>query len=57
MAEQVKVPAAKPGGLDSVPGTCMEEGEQELPQIVLWPSHIICGTGVHKHKTNKWVMV
>lgn len=35
MAEQVKVLAAKPGGLGSVPGTCMVEGERELPQIAL----------------------
>lgn len=52
MAEQVKVLAAKPSGLGSIPETHMVEGEGQLPQIVLWPLHLIYGLRVHEHKIN-----
>lgn len=49
MVQQVKALADKPGGLWSMPVTCMVDGEKWLQQVILWLPHI--GLGTHTHTT------
>ena len=45
IAQQIKVLAKKPGDLSLIPGTHIVEGENQLHQVILWPStlqHGIC---------------
>lgn len=44
MAQQAKVLAAKPDGLNSTPGTYMVEGKRGLMKAVLWSPHRHHGT-------------
>lgn len=46
MAQWIKMPAAN---LNSIPRTCLMEGENWLPQVILWLSQGHCGACTHTH--------
>lgn len=50
MAQWVKVLAAMPDDLSSVPGTRMIEGENWLPRVVLWHVNILLSPLPHISK-------
>lgn len=47
MAQQVRVLAAEPDDLNSRPGLSVMEGENQLPQLVLWSLHTVHVLCVH----------
>jgi hypothetical protein len=47
MAQLLKVLAAKPDDLSSIPGTHVVEGKSRRPQVVLWPPQV--HYGIHTH--------
>lgn len=54
MAQQEKVPAAKPEDLSSIPSTHIVAGESQLCLGVFGPAHMHCGIGrPHSKYTNK----
>lgn len=55
MAQQVKVPHAKTGNLNSVLRLHMVEGQNWLPQISIWPPHVYHGTYTYTNKVNEWM--
>ena len=49
MAQQVKVPAAKPDDLSSNSQIYMVEGENQLLKVSLWPSLMLYGVCMPVH--------
>lgn len=43
MAQWEKAPAAKPDGLNPIPGPHVLEGEHSLSRVVLWPLQMCIG--------------
>lgn len=49
MVQQTEALAAKPGGLWSIPVTCMVDGEKWLQQVTIWLPHIGLETHTYTH--------